>query len=215
MHVDSAVELGRDDPALEIPWASEDGRLRYFDIRRNPELIDSLPEVRHWSELREFLIRANAPNFPLQTAKSDVWTTTEISLEEEIFGAGWKFACYVDLVFSAEAPRFSLQAHQELTKKLCLLLQRAPEMPATIEFVIRHCYYHVSGTGPTVADPEESGKQGCSTSMASYETKDGSSRGFCLTSHVSGFGNAEEEARQRWSIAFKLLQYALVQAVHS
>jgi hypothetical protein len=163
--------------------------------------------------MREFLVRANATDFPLQTAKSDVWTTSEISPEEEIFGEGRKFGSYVDLLFSTEAPRFSLPAHQTLMTKLCALLQRAPDMPAAIEFVIRHCYYHASATGPAV-DPEESGTQDSSPIVSSDETADDSSRGFCLTSYVSGFGNTEEEARLRWSIALKLLQHALVQAVH-
>jgi hypothetical protein len=188
MQVDSAVELGRDDPALEMPWASEDGSLSYCDIRRNPGLIDTLPEATRCVELREFLIRANAAGFPLQTAKSDVWMTNEISPEEEIFSAGCKFACYLDLLFSDEARRFSLESHEQLVTKLCKLLQRAPEMPASIEFVIRHCHYHSSA-------PSDS------------------RTGFCVTSYVSGFGGEEEEARQRWGIALKLLQHALVQAV--
>ncbi len=134
MHVDSSVELGSDDPALEIPWASEDGSFCYCDIRNSPALIDSLPEAQHWLEMREFLIRVNVADFPMQTAKSDVWSTTEISPEEEIFSASWKFASYIDLLFSDHAPRFSLPAHQALMTKLCTLLQRVPDMPAAIEF---------------------------------------------------------------------------------
>jgi hypothetical protein len=188
MQVDSAVELGRDDPALELPWAAEDGSVHYCDIRKNPALVDTLPEAQRYEEMREFLIRVNAAGFPLQTAKSDVWTTTEISPEEEIFSAEWKFASYVDLLFSDETPCFSLTTHEQLVTKLFSLLQRAPEMPASIEFVLRHCHYHGSGGSD-------------------------SKTGFCVTSYVSGFGDEEEEARQRWAIALKLLQHALVQAV--
>jgi hypothetical protein len=31
-----SVELGADDPRLEIPWSSEDGRLRFFDLMPGP-----------------------------------------------------------------------------------------------------------------------------------------------------------------------------------
>lgn len=214
MHVDSAVELGRDDPALEMPWASEDGSLRYCDIRNNPALIDTLPEARYWLEMREFLIRANAADFPMQTAKSDVWSTTEISPEEEIFSASWKFASYTDLIFSDHAPRFSLPVHQALVTKLCALLQRAPDMPASVEFVLRHCYYHVLDEVARSNDSEESREQDQEKRIVSDEALDDSVRGFCVTLYVSGFGNTEQEARQPWSIALKLVQHALIQAVH-
>src|SRR6185312_8000859 len=218
MYVDSAVELGRDDPALEIPWVSQDGSLRYFNIRANPALIDALPEAA-WVEMRKFLIRANAADFPLQTAKSDVWTTTDISPEEEIFSAGWKFASYVDLLFSAEEQCFSLPAHQQLVKKLCALLARAPDMPASMEFVVRHCYYHGLGAVVPVRDSKEGGQQqqlqplAPDATLAPDTTLDDSQRGFYLTLYVSGFGNTKEEARQPWSIALKLLQHALIQVV--
>src|SRR5262249_48656685 len=39
MQVDFAVELGREDETLELPWSSEDGRLRYHDLKREPAAI--------------------------------------------------------------------------------------------------------------------------------------------------------------------------------
>lgn len=210
MQVDSAVELGRDDPALEMPWAAEDGSVHYCDIRKNPALVDTLPEAQRYGEMREFLIRVNAAGFPLQTAKSDVWTTTEISPEEEIFSAEWKFASYVDLLFSDETPCFSLTTHEQLVTKLFSLLQRAPEMPASIEFVLRHCHYHGSAHSPERAENEADDEN---AAEVSHETLADSKLGFCVTSYVSGFGDTEEEARKRWSIALKLLQHVLVQAV--
>jgi hypothetical protein len=38
-----------------------------------------------------------------------------------------------------------------------------------------------------------------------------SSAGFVVTAYVSGYDDDEEGARQRWAIALKLLQNALVQ----
>jgi hypothetical protein len=187
MHADYAVELGREDPALELPWCSDDGASRYRDLKRHPDLVLQIAEAANAPELSAFLTRINAAGFPLQTAKCDVWCSTEISTEEEIFGAANKFGSYVDLVFTGDEPRLLLEKHESLAKSLCGLLQRAPEMAASVELVIRRCYYHPDD------NPAES------------------SSGFCITTYVSGFGEDEAEARQRWSIALTLLQHALVQ----
>jgi hypothetical protein len=195
MHVDSSVELGREDPALEVPWASEDHRICYYDLVNNPGAVDELPEVKDCIEFREFLLRLNAPGFPLQSAKSDIWTTDEISPEEEIFAALRKFSSYVDLIFLERNARSSLVAHEDLIRTLAHLLKRAPDMPATIELVLRRCYYH--------------------SAPAPMEGGNGDYTGFCITAYTSGFGDTEVEARHRWAIALKLLQHALVQATRS
>jgi hypothetical protein len=142
--------------------------------------------------LSAFLTRINAATFPLQTAKCDTWYSQEISPEEEIFAATGKFVSYVDLVFAGDEARLSLEQHEALARNLCALLQRAPEMAATVELVIRHCYFH-PGDNPA----------------------DESATGFCISAYVSGFGDSEPEARKRWSIALTLLQNALVQATRN
>lgn len=225
MQVDYSVELGRDDPALEVPWSSEDAvsrdvrpcnagsgnvspgnvspgnaAIRYYDLKADPAMIVHITEAASCPELRLFLNRINAAGFPLQTAKCDLWETDELLPEEEIF---WetgelspeeetftdhrKCASYVDLIFASEEPRLSFEKHESLAKALCLLLQRVPEMPASAEFVLRRCYYHRRS-----ADED-------------------SLQGYCVTTYVSGYGNDESEARQRWAVAIKLVQHALVQ----
>jgi hypothetical protein len=187
MQADYSVELGREDPALELPWHSDDDIRQYHDLKRHPDLIAQITEAATSPELSAFLIRINAAGFPLQTAKCDIWYSREISPEEEVFGDTGKFVSYVDLVFEADEPRVSLEGHEALAKNLSDLLQRAPEMAASVELVIRRCYYHPD------AKPNES------------------LSGFCITAYVSGFGEDEPEARKRWSIALTLLQHALVQ----
>jgi hypothetical protein len=187
MQAEYSVELGREDPALELPWQSEDGASRYYDLKRNPELVLEIPEAARLSELSAFLSRVNAREFPLQSAKCDAWYSQEISAEEEIFGEAGKFVSYVDLVFTGDEPRLSLERHEALAKNLCELFKRAPEMSAEVDLVIRRCYFHPDD------NPAES------------------SNGFSITAYVSGFGSDEAEARRRWSIALTLLQHALVQ----
>ncbi len=60
MQADFAVELGRDDETLEVPWAAPDGSLRYHDLKRDPDALAHIEEATLWSELREFLIAVNA-----------------------------------------------------------------------------------------------------------------------------------------------------------
>lgn len=192
MQADYSVELGRDDPALEVPWTSDDARLRYYDLKADPSLISRVAEVIGLPEFRDFLLRMNAPGFPLQTAKCDAWSSRDISAEEQVFAAPQKFVSYVDLFFVAPASRLNFNAHEEFVKDLCALLARAPELPASIECVLRHCHYH----------SEENRLE---------ESAGNSDLGFAITIYVSGFGDSDEECRRRWLIALRLLQNALVQ----
>jgi hypothetical protein len=186
MQVDFSIELGPEDPALEFPWASDDGASRYYNLKQHPEMVFDVEEAREHQELSEFLSRINAASSPLQTAKCDTWFSWEILPEEEIFGASCKFACYVDLLFTASEPQASFEKHETLARDLYHLLQRAPEMAAATEFAVRRCYYHA-----------------------------GSTDGFYITAYINGYGDSQEEAMQRWAIALKLLQHALVQVTAS
>jgi len=195
MHADFSVELGRDDPALELPWNSNDPHVRYFDLKNHPELVDQIPEVVAHPELGSFLARINAAGFPLATAKCDAWSSSEVAPEEEIFGDR-KFVSYIDLVFVNDEYRCSLEKHEALAKELCRLLSHSPGIAATAEFVIRHCYYYQD-----VPLGERALKQGGFASIT----------GFCLTAYVSGFGDSENNPVHRWTIALNLLKHALVQ----
>jgi hypothetical protein len=141
MHADFSLELGRDDPALEMPWSSDDPQVRYYDLRNHPELVCQIPEAIAHPELGHFLARINAAGSPLATAKCDAWSSREVAPEEEIFG-DHKFVSYIDLVFVNGTDRCSLEKHGSFAQELCQLLSQAPEIPATVELIIRRCYYH-------------------------------------------------------------------------
>jgi len=190
VQADFAVELGADDETLEMPWAAEDGGLRYHDLKRHPELLSKLDEVARAPELGEFLCKVNSPQSPLETAKCDFWSTTEINPEEEIFEATHKFGSYVDLFFSDEAKRFSFPQHEQLAKQLTKLLQRAPDMPVAVEFLIRRCYYHEKEEAPGEEDIRD---------------------GFYITFYLFGYGDDEAKSRQNWVIGLKLVRSAIRQ----
>jgi hypothetical protein len=187
MQADYALELGSDDPALEMPWRSPDGACSFVDLKRYPEQLPSIREAEGHAELAGFLRRINAPDLPLQSAKCDVWSSAELSPEEEIFGASCKYVSYIDLLFTGNGMQMSLEKHEAFAREVCQLLERAPEMASGAEFVIRHCHYHRD------------------------RQREESVMGFCISAYVSGYGDNPEEARKRWGIALKLLQNVLVQ----
>ncbi len=185
MEADFAVELGADDETLELPWAADDGGPRYYDLKRQPELLLKIEEASRAPELTEFLAAMNAPAGILETAKCDTWPSTEINPEEEIFGATHKFCSYVDILFSQETSRSSFAEHEEFARRVAQLLKRVPEIPAAVELLIRRCFYHF---GDEIRE------------------------GFYITLYVFGYGNDEPQARQRWAIAVKLTENAIRQA---
>jgi hypothetical protein len=191
MQADFSVELGRDDPALEVPWTSDDPSVRYYDLKVAPELVAQLPEVIAHPPLRAFLARINAPGFPLATVKCDAWLSREMAPEEEIFGDR-KFVSYVDLVFQNDAARCSLARHEEYARELCRLLAHAPNFAASVEIVIRRCYFHRD-------------KLASEKPMPRNIAPDTSFSGFCFTAYVTGFGDEENAPYRRWEIALATL----------
>lgn len=185
MQADSAVELGREDPVLELPWKDPRGLQRYFDLKRHPELLINLPEGIEYPELREFLAAVNSPTCLLESAKCDAWFTREMNPEEEVFEADWKCGSYVDLLFTDHSLRSSFAVHEKLVRDLSELLKKAPEIPASAEFVIRRCY--------------------CGAENAL------DSDNFYLTFYLFGYADTKERARQQWAIALKLVENAIRQ----
>jgi len=186
VQADFAVELGSEDETLELPWAAAGDGPCYEDLKRHPERLVSIEEANRAPELAEFLRMAHSPASILETAKCDVWSSTEMNPEEEIFGAGHKFGCYVDLLFTDGAARVSFDAHEQFVKKMTELLKRVPEIPASAEFLIRRCYCHL---------------------IPEAETRDG----FYITQYVFGYGADQAQARQQWGIALKLVENAIRQ----
>ena len=188
MEADFAVELGPDDETLEFPWAANDdgGGPRYYDLKRQPELLLNIEEASRAPELGEFLAAMNSPAGILETAKCDNWSSTEINPEEEIFGAAYKFCSYVDILFSPETSRYSFPVHEQFAKRITQLLKRVPEIPAAADLLIRRCFYR-----------------------AADEIRDG----FYITLYILGYGDDQVQARQRWAIALKLTENAIRQVL--
>jgi hypothetical protein len=184
VQADFAVELGADDETLEMPWVAEVGSPKYYNLKRELELLREVEEVQQFGELGDFLTTMNSATSMVETAKCDVWVSTEINPEEEVFGEPCKFGSYVDVLFSDEELRFSFPEHELWAKRLTALLEKTPDIAATAEFLIRRCHYHGA---------------------------DGTRDGFYITFYMFGYGEDEAQARQRWAIGLKLAENAIRQ----
>ena len=184
MDADFSVELGGEDPVLDFPWTDASGSLRYFDLKRHPELLAQVEEARDFPDLAEFLRCVNSPRSAVESAKCDVWATTELTPEEEVFEASHKFASYVDLVLSHTDQRQSFPKHEAFAKQLAALLRHAPEISSSAEVCVRRCF---------------------------FDDRSETREGFYFTVYVNGYANDESAARQNWAIGMKLVGSAIVQ----
>jgi len=185
VEADFSIELAPEDETLEFPWFDPEGRLHYYDLKRHPEYIDRLDELQNFPELRAFLARLNSSSSAMETAKCDAWFTAEMAVEDEIFSAACKCACYVDLLFS-DGRRFSFPEHQRFAEKMTELLKQMPEVPAAAELLLRRCYYRQS------------------SDVAA---------GFYFTTYLFGYGEDAAQARQHWATGAILLADAIAQTL--
>lgn len=188
MFAEWSVELGQNDPVLEIPWRSDDGSKRFLDLKRQPELLLEIPEACTYKELASFLDWANSPDSQLETAKCDVWSTSEMDTDDEVFGEAVKFSSYVDLIFPAVA-RNSFPECERFVQTLARMLRQAPDLRSAAQFIVRRCWDHRGG---------EKG-----------------SESFYITFYLHGYGADAREARKRWAIGLTLAQNAIKQYLHS
>jgi hypothetical protein len=155
--------------------------------------------------LGEFLSRLNEERSLLQSAKCDLWFTRELGEEEQVFGAEGKFGGYIDLFFSDPHARGSLPAHESFGRRLAELLARAPELASAMEIILRRAHFlpesEPPGNDPALGEGPRPGVE------EEQEVEDG----FYFTLYVFGYGDEEQEARQRWAVSLKLVQNALLQ----
>jgi hypothetical protein len=204
MDADYSVDIGPTADALEIPWKDPDGRVLYVDLRGDPSSVEGnvernierIPEARQFPALRQFLIALNSKRSPWQTAKCDVWAEATVP-EENIFSAEFAQGCYVDVVLAGGTAslRESLKSHQRLARKAALQLNNDEVLEATVEIVVRRCYFH------HIAEMDESRDT----------SQDSSDDGYCLTLFLTGYGASPAEAADRWERALEMAAACLLE----
>ncbi len=183
-----SVELGANDPVLDIPWRSDDGSLRFLDLKRQPELLLEIPEACTYEELASFLDWANSPESQIETAKCGVWSTSEMDADDEVFGEKIRFSSYIDLLFTSAA-RNSFPECEQFVQALTRMLRHAPDLSSAAHCIVRRCVDH-----------RETSKE---------------SECYYMTFYLHGYGADVQEARQRWGIGLTLVQNAIKQYLRS
>jgi hypothetical protein len=182
MDADWSVELGAEDPILELPWSSPDGTRQFVDLSEQPEAIDNLPEVVHYRELAKVLIALNSALSPWLTVKCDVWIDDELGEAEEIYDGHLKVCSYLDLVRRNQSERISFEQHEQWVKSAASDLRTIrTDEPIACEFIVRRCWYHPDSRPDDEAEP-----------------------GLYVTLYVFGYGDDEAEARATWAAGVTL-----------
>ncbi|MGA7684258.1 MAG: hypothetical protein WCC32_16585 [Terriglobales bacterium] len=184
MDADFSIELGHDDPVLDFPWTDPSAQVAYYDVKRHPELMAKVDEALKFPELAAFLRSVNSTRSGFESAKCDAWATSELTAEEDIFAAAYKFSSYVDLVCSNVEQRRSFDFHEGFARELTDLLRRAPEMLVSVEVCVRRCFF--AETQPVL-------------------------EGFYFTIYVNGYGGDEPAAQTNWAIGLQLAANAILQ----
>jgi hypothetical protein len=186
MDADWSVELGADDPALEIPWSSPDGSQRYIDLSQHIGAVLELPEVKQFPKLRDFLLEVNGRFSPWLSAKCHAWLDDELGEAEQIYGAKLKMCSYIDLIRRDESERFSFEQHEQwvklATRKLHMLAQQA----MACELIVRRCWYHPGS-----------------------RAEDDPAPGLYVTVYVFGYGNDEAQATASWAGGLTRVSFVL------
>lgn len=199
MDADWSVELADDDPVLDFPWSTDEA-LAYVDVKRHPEKLNEIPEVRDLPELADFLRVINQPGSSLLTAKCDTWIDHELNEWEKIYDAKRKFCSYVDLLFDQDDARFSFPRYEQFVKSLAGALSHSDDsetenLAAAAEFIVRRCWYHSEETPCTEPSPRLSAQVNAVVPDARA--------GFYITFYLSGYGVDEAEARSLWAAGLK------------
>jgi hypothetical protein len=134
MEADWEFEIAPDAPIIDAAWSG------FVDLRTHPERASRLPEADQFPELAEALVRLNAPDSSLWTAKCDLWDPGEIDPDE--FGAPIEstrcaVACYVDLLPANAATWSTLDSIADWSRRLCTALRAHPLRQSRADLVIR------------------------------------------------------------------------------
>ena len=188
MQADWSVECGPDDPVVVLPWQSEDGSLRYVDLRLAPSGVEEILEAKQYPPLAAALRRWNAAGSPVFTAKCDVWSYPADLFDAEDF-PGFEFAqgSYIDLVRTdMDIYRNFVACEQQLRVWTSTARAIALEQ-CRCEWTLRSALIFPPEAAVAPVPP--------SAAMA----------GFATTLYVWGYGSSPEEAGSAWANALEAL----------
>lgn len=184
MESDWTVACGADDPWIVLPWATEDGLIRYIDLNGAPDKVDEIPEAAQHPSLAAALLRWNQPDAPLFTAKCDVWWYAADSFDAgDLVGFAHAQGSYIDLIPREPAVFSSFAACERM-------LQAGAESSRDLAVPEGRCEWTLRPARVSTAD-------------------NGYRDGFAITLYVWGYGSSPQAAASSWSTAL----LALIQPV--
>ena len=174
----SMVKLKVNDKVLPIPYPPVDregsSNHGFTDLRAHPELIDQIPELEGFSELRGFIEALNSSSGPFRSLGCEK-SFAPFQQEEEPQLAV-KLVSYVDLGFAEVTHNFDRKNFEELVDQLHEF-SKGREFPKYLK--IEHELTRTSYAGHN-ADA------------------------WSLTVWTAGFGNTEKTSRNHWAVGVRV-----------
>jgi hypothetical protein len=148
MEADWEVEIGAGAPVLDACWSG------FIDLRVSPDAAHELPEVQEFLALGQALIRLNAAQSPVWTAKCDVWELTDFDpdeLDAPHNRADHALGCYIDLLACNAQDWLAPDQTIAWCKRLCVFLSCVPLRSCRVDLVVRRAIrtYEQTGCGVT------------------------------------------------------------------
>ena len=188
MQADWTVECGADDPTVAVPWANQDGSLRYIDLHAAGANVNQIPEAARYPCLAAALRRWNQADAPVFTAKCDVWNyAADLFDAEDLPGSAYAQASYIDLLPRDEATFSSFAACQKLLRACTNAAQRIELADCRCEWILR-----LARIFPM-------------TATENAAPTDVYREGFATTLYVWGYGASPHAAETVWASALASL----------
>lgn len=160
MEADWEAEVGDGLPVIELPWSG------HVDLWQDASAINRVDEAVRYPALAEALLRLNATDSPLATAKCDAWPVDEAvdgyEFDAEPQDAQVAFASYIDVVLRAAA---SFHAYESIARKLVAGLHNEPQKNGRVDCILRGAWIdgaegfgmtlYATGCGADAAAAEE------------------------------------------------------------
>ena len=136
MEADWAAEVGPDLPVIDADWPG------LIDLRQNPEHVNRIDEAGQHSAVRQALLRLNARESPVRTAKCDVWILGPGEIDPLEFGCALNqklvgVACYIDLLAINDAVFASFEQHEHWAAAAVRHMRQTHSAPGRVDLVIR------------------------------------------------------------------------------
>jgi len=168
MEADWEVEIGGQAPILDACWEG------FADLRRFPDGVALLPEVREFPALGHALAQLNSASSPAWSAKCDVWRPPDVDVDELDAQGGegnCAMACYIDLLPRADQRWASPEEAVAICQAIVRRLRAMPLRCCRVDLIVRRAY--------VAADREDLG----------------------ITAYLTACGSACQEARDTLSSA--------------